>query len=324
MLSEELDKRLEKAESSVAIAPMLIKGQINFIVAPPSSGKTIISYDMSRVASEKGYAVLYFDLDSPLSEFAAHRQYGKEHGFRVLDAKAFVTIRSLIDEGIMEGKNMSDLVIVFDTYKKFTDTMSKRASKTFLGKLRQLTMLGATILVIGHTNKHRQDGKLIEEGTNDVRSETDNLWILDDSGTPGALSVFTEKKSTFQEMPTSIVVKRHESDEYDIEVEWIFGEDTDREAKMKKSKREQMIEQKLNDYREICEWALEMAPIRQSEVKLAAETELPFGKIKVHRALAWGSENGIIKRVRIEGENALMIVSPDYKGDTYKAENREM
>jgi hypothetical protein len=58
--------------------------------------------------------------------------------------------------------------------------MSKGGARAFFSLLRALTQRGATIVVLGHTNKHLgQDGKPVFEGVGDVRNDTDELIYLD-------------------------------------------------------------------------------------------------------------------------------------------------
>ena len=70
--------------------------------------------------------------------------------------------------------------MIFDTLKKYADLMSKGGTRTFLTLLRSLTLRGATVLLLGHTNKHRgPDGKLVFEGVGDVRNDVDELLYIE-------------------------------------------------------------------------------------------------------------------------------------------------
>jgi hypothetical protein len=64
--------------------------------------------------------------------------------------------------------------------KKFADLMSKGGSRSFFQLMRSLTQRGATVVLLGHTNKHKgPDGKLIFEGVGDVRNDVDELIYIE-------------------------------------------------------------------------------------------------------------------------------------------------
>jgi len=71
-------------------------------------------------------------------------------------------------------------VLIFDTLKKYLDLMSKGGAREFFNLLRALTIRGATILLLGHTNKNvGPDGRLVFEGVGDVRNDVDELFYLE-------------------------------------------------------------------------------------------------------------------------------------------------
>jgi hypothetical protein len=73
-------------------------------------------------------------------------------------------------------KDLSELVLVFDTLKKFLDLMSKPMAREFFKLMRALTVKGATIILLAHTNKNKGlDGRPIFEGVGDVRNDVDEL-----------------------------------------------------------------------------------------------------------------------------------------------------
>jgi hypothetical protein len=68
----------------------------------------------------------------------------------------------------------------FDTLKKYADLMNKGGSRVFFQIMRALTQRGATVILLGHTNKHKGvDGKLIFEGVGDVRNDVDELLYIE-------------------------------------------------------------------------------------------------------------------------------------------------
>ena len=69
---------------------------------------------------------------------------------------------------------LGNIVLIVDTLKKFVELMSKGGARLFFSLMRALTQRGATVILLGHTNKHRgPDGKLVFEGVGDVRADVD-------------------------------------------------------------------------------------------------------------------------------------------------------
>jgi hypothetical protein len=76
--------------------------------------------------------------------------------------------------------DLSDVVFIIDTIKKFVDMLDKRVAKEFLRLLRTLTVKGATVCCLGHTNKYADvNGLTVFEGTVDFRNDVDELIYLD-------------------------------------------------------------------------------------------------------------------------------------------------
>ena len=83
-------------------------------------------------------------------------------------------------EFVAIGERLDDAVFILDTLKKFIDMLDKKSVKPFFCLLRQLTALGATIILLGHANKHRDNnGNLVFEGVGDVLSDTDAMLIFE-------------------------------------------------------------------------------------------------------------------------------------------------
>lgn len=113
------------------------------------------------------------------------KKHADEHGFQHLipDLNQGTSVASLIaDLNIMadEQKDLGGFVLFFDTLKKFIDLMSKQSAKEFFVLMRRLTKLGASMILPGHANKHRDgDGNLVFEGVGDVRSDCDDMIIFE-------------------------------------------------------------------------------------------------------------------------------------------------
>jgi hypothetical protein len=93
---------------------------------------------------------------------------------------------------------LTDQVWVFDTLKKMTDVIQKKSLKDLLQTMRKLSNRGMTIVLLCHTNKHKDaDGNRIFEGTGDLKSDVDELIYFDKAKQPdGSLVVTTRPDKT--------------------------------------------------------------------------------------------------------------------------------
>jgi len=129
--------------------------------------------------------VLYINVDGSPADLKRHYEHASAHGYKVIapDAKTGKSTEDVlaIFEAIAMGEaRCDDVVIVIDTLKKFLDVINKQHSKKFYKMLRAITVKGATICLLGHTNKYAgEDGKTIYEGTGDTRNDVDELIYLD-------------------------------------------------------------------------------------------------------------------------------------------------
>lgn len=151
--------------------------------APANGGKTTIARSFAaEVASE--FIVLFFQEDASAGDIPALHEHAKRHGYQLLNS----TLSGATPEDqikvlrgfVKEKARLERFVFIIDTLKKYSDLMSKGSAKAFLNLMRQLTQLGATVILLGHTNKHKgADGKLIFEGVGDVRNDVDELIYIE-------------------------------------------------------------------------------------------------------------------------------------------------
>lgn len=160
----------------------IIKNHIIVIIAESGGGKTtLLFFTVAPELSKNGLIVWYVDSDSPASDHKRMKQFAKNNGinFLIPDVNEGKSIQSLMGdiETLADSHtNLNNYVFFFDTLKKFIDLMSKRSSKDFFVLMRKLTKLGATVVLPGHANKHRDvNGNLVFEGVGDVKSDTDEL-----------------------------------------------------------------------------------------------------------------------------------------------------
>lgn len=179
------DADVQAMEESVFIVPdLIVKGHLIALIAEANGGKTALMVHQSAKLAQDGYDVLYINVDASPGDLKRHYEHAKEHRYQVIapDAKLGMNVQDAINRlttAADKGLNLSNTVIILDTLKKFTEVIQKSQSKEFYKLMRKLTVCGATVIMLGHANKYRgEDGKMIYEGTADLRNDVDDLIYL--------------------------------------------------------------------------------------------------------------------------------------------------
>lgn len=177
---------------------LIIENHILVIIALSGGGKTTFLYNhVAPELAKAGYKVWYVDADSPPSDHKKMKAIADKYGFNFLipDVNQGTSVESLIKyikKLADSGTSLDKQVFFFDTLKKFIDLMSKKSTKEFFVLMRKLTKLGATVVLPGHANKHRDpDGSLLFEGVGDVKSDADDLIYFEKETSPGGSIVVT-------------------------------------------------------------------------------------------------------------------------------------
>ena len=174
----------ELQETRLIWRHLIAHGHVAVWSAPANGGKTTIARMAAAELAADGWSVWYFQEDASAGDLPALQRHAKEHGYRMLTA-SFTNASPQDQFEQLEGLahtdcDLSKFVMYFDTMKKYIDLMSKRGAREFFQIMRALTQRGATIVLLGHTNKHRTpDGQLIFEGVGDVRNDVDELIYID-------------------------------------------------------------------------------------------------------------------------------------------------
>lgn len=178
---EELEKMI--VNSNPILGEFILKGQLSFIYGPPNSGKTLLIMSLLRDVNEK---VIYLNADDGINGGTEKVKLAVENNYMMVlcgtdDNNDPKTILHHIKEKIRHEKEyFKDMIIIFDTVKKFVDPLDKKASSVFLQLMRKITLSGGTVVLLGHTNKHRDAGdKLVFEGVGDWVSDMDCVYSLD-------------------------------------------------------------------------------------------------------------------------------------------------
>lgn len=170
-------------DSSPILGKFILKGQLSFIYGPPNSGKTLIIMSLLKDVEE---SVIYLNADDGINNGTEKVQLAVENNYTMVlcgtdnnnDPK---TILLNIEKELKDNSEYyKHKIIIFDTVKKFVDPLNKKSSATFLQLMRKITLSGGTVILLGHTNKHRDAGdKLIFEGVGDWVSDMDCVYSLD-------------------------------------------------------------------------------------------------------------------------------------------------
>jgi hypothetical protein len=173
------------SEAKFLVPNMIVKGHVHAFVAPGNGGKTTIFIHLCEQLTSNGYEVWYVNVDGSPGDLKRHFAHAEKHGYQVVspDAIEGKSIKDvlLILRGLAQSpSDLSNAVFIFDTLKKFVNVIEKGEARNFYKLLRALSVKGATICLLGHTNKYKdKEDNPVFEGTADLRNDVDNLIYLD-------------------------------------------------------------------------------------------------------------------------------------------------
>ena len=177
-------------------------GHVIAIAAEPGAGKTTILFDLCKSLTPS-FDVVYVHADTNPADAKDYWLQAETAGVNYLtpDMKVGLSMENVVQRLQSLSQSDADLnnqVWVFDTLKKMTDVIQKKNLKDLLQTMRKLSNRGMTIVLLCHTNKHKDaDGNRIFEGTGDLKSDVDELIYLDKVKQPdGSLVVTTRADKT--------------------------------------------------------------------------------------------------------------------------------
>lgn len=199
------DAELERqAKEVILFEGLLAEGYHTVLYGAAGSNKTTIS-SWACVQMLKEFPtkiVHYWAFDSDRIHNNEIYKYTKSEGvndrFLLITQKSADYFEEYYNEARDHGYDLSNLVIVIDTYKFITsDVNSKAANKKVLHEIKRLQTLGASILTLSHANK---DGANFS-GTGELSQDTDALMVIsrekdEDSGNI-TTTIKTETRSRF-------------------------------------------------------------------------------------------------------------------------------
>ncbi len=179
------DEQVEKMKETRMICRGLVAHQhVLALLGPAGSGKTAIATSILARDLAPDFRVMYFQEDASAGDLPRLHEHARRFGYRLLNStlaggttdEQLTALRKLAASDV----DLSNVVLFFDTLKKYADLMSKGGARAFFNLTRALTQRGATVVLLGHTNKHRgPDGKLVFEGVGDVRNDVDELFYIE-------------------------------------------------------------------------------------------------------------------------------------------------
>lgn len=163
---------------------LIARSHVSVWAAPANGGKTTVARFAAAELSDDGYRVLYFQEDASAGDLPMLHEHAKASGYALLNSTLAGTSAEeqldVLREMARQETCLDSVVMFFDTLKKYGDLMSKRGTREFFMLMRSLTLRGATIILLGHTNKHLGlDGKPVFEGVGDIRNDVDELFYLE-------------------------------------------------------------------------------------------------------------------------------------------------
>lgn len=152
--------------------------------APGNGGKTTIAKFAAAEMARQGFAVLFFQEDAGAGDLPGLHEHAKANGYTLLNSTLSGSTPDaqldVLNRLVHGGSDLGNVVMFIDTLKKYCDLMSKGGARDFFKLMRGLTQRGATVILLGHTNKHTgSDGSLVFEGVGDVRNDVDELFYIE-------------------------------------------------------------------------------------------------------------------------------------------------
>lgn len=195
---------------------LIIQGHVVAIVAEPNGGKTTLLFHIAGELA-KHYEVVYVNSDIAGGDAKPMVKEAKEKSFTLALPDMCGSTMSAVVENLQQmnelNEDYSRQVFIFDTLKKMTDVINKSKSKVLYELFRGLSAKGATIVLLGHTNKHKDsEGNPVYEGTGDLRADVDDLiYLIPEKRSDGSMIVSTKPdkmRGSFQPISFEFSVDR--------------------------------------------------------------------------------------------------------------------
>lgn len=191
-------------EQKPLLGSFCLTGQGTVLCAPPNAGKTLITLAMLIEAIEAGRIagsdVFYVDADDTTQGVADKVRVLDEYGVHVV-AEGYQGFKARLltpaIEEMIRDETAHGKLIILDTFKKFTQPMSKSETSGFTEVIRRFVLAGGALLALAHTNKHTDaNGKNVFAGVSDIIDDLDCAYVIDvqDGRDGNRIAQLTNKK----------------------------------------------------------------------------------------------------------------------------------
>lgn len=152
-------------------------------IARGNGGKTLIAKYACAQLAKMGYDVFYFQEDAGGGDLPKLQAHAQENGYQLMNSMINNTsVKEMLDslnQLTMSDADLSNHFYFFDTLKKFVDPNNKREAREFFTLMRNLTVQGAGLTVLGHTTKREGKVVLMFDGVGDIRDDVDELIYIE-------------------------------------------------------------------------------------------------------------------------------------------------
>jgi hypothetical protein len=171
------------SETALIWRDVIAGSHLHCWAAPGNGGKTTIARFAAQELARDGFTVYFFQEDAGAGDLPMLQRHAANGGYMLMNSTlngSTVEDQIRVIQDLTRGDyDLSNWVLFFDTLKKYCDLMNKRAASAFFTLMRGLTQRGATVILLGHTNKHPDSsGNAVFEGVGDVRNDVDELIYL--------------------------------------------------------------------------------------------------------------------------------------------------
>ena len=175
------DEVAEIKDPEWAITNIAPRGHVVAIAAPPGAGKTTILFHLAKQHTHK-FNVVYVHADTNPSDAKSYFEQAKVHDVAYLtpDMKVGKSMADVVRRLEALSNSDADLndELGVDTLKKMTDMIDKSRLKGLLNLTKTLKP-GMTVILLAHTNKHKDTEEITYLGDWRSRADVDELIYLE-------------------------------------------------------------------------------------------------------------------------------------------------
>jgi len=187
-----INEMREKMMTDVFVLPgIALRGQVTAIYARHGTGKTLLTIHLLRESAKHGNLdgmdVFYINADDDYNGMIIKAELMQSFNVRSvtpgINGFSEKTLTKDLDAMTRNG-TAKVTVLILDTMKKFTNVMNKELGSAFMQTVRRFVQSGGTVIMLGHTNKHKGlDGKPVDGGVSDIPDDADCVYTLDVTST---------------------------------------------------------------------------------------------------------------------------------------------